>query len=161
MNGHATHATHATHTARMGELLRGLGKLSELDIDEVLLEQRAWPRRFGEIAVALGFCEPEHVWAAWCRQLDVQSPAAQLDLDEIGVDAQAVDHLPTHLARALLAVPLRFHDGRLIVAVAEPLRVTPADLSLHLGVEVRCVRARPGQVERMIEKYYPPTADAA
>ncbi|HYE18990.1 MAG TPA: hypothetical protein VEA69_11130 [Tepidisphaeraceae bacterium] len=156
MNGHTT-----TTNARMGELLQGLGKLSEHDIHEVLAEQRAWPRRFGEIAVTLGFCEPEHVWSAWCRQLDTQSPSATLDLDEIGIDAQAVDHLPAHLAHSLKAVPLRFHENRLIVAVADPARVSAADLTAHLGVDIRCVRAREHQVDRMLEKYYAPAVDAA
>ena len=34
--------------------------------------------------MSLGFCQPEHVWAAWCSQLS--GNADLVDLDEIGID---------------------------------------------------------------------------
>src|SRR5215212_9344230 len=71
----------------MGELLARLGQLSPHDIDEILAEQRHTRQRFGQIAVSLGFCQPEHVWAAWCSQLN--GHVDPVDLDEIGIDAQA------------------------------------------------------------------------
>jgi len=139
---------------RIGQLLQGLGKLSEHDIYEVLAEQQSWPRRFGEIAVTLGFCEPEHIWSAWYSQLGTGAPDQILDLDEIGIDTQALDYVPTEMAWKLKAVPLRQHEGHLVVAMIDPTSASAAELSQKLGIEVKCVRASERQVVGLLAKYY-------
>src|SRR5439155_6477219 len=54
--------------ARIGELLSRMVPLSGHDVEEILQEQSATRRRFGEIALAWGLCKPEHVWDAWGQQ---------------------------------------------------------------------------------------------
>src|SRR5687768_5822111 len=54
---------------RIGELLSGIVPLSNHDVEEILQEQSGTHRKFGEIALAWGLSQPEHVWNAWCRQL--------------------------------------------------------------------------------------------
>lgn len=139
---------------RMGELLARLGQLSPHDIDEILAEQRHTRQRFGAIAVSLGFCLPEHVWTVWCNQLSARVDV--VDLDEIGIDAQAVEFLPRDLALGQRAMPVRMFEGQLIVAVSDPARITvAADLARRIGMEVRCVLADEAQVGRALEHYYP------
>jgi type IV pilus assembly protein PilB len=139
---------------RMGELLSRLGQLSAHDIDEILSEQRHTRQRFGAIAVALGFCQPEHVWAAWCSQLTASVDV--VDLDEIGIDAQAVEYLPRELALGLRAMPVRIFEDQLIVAVSDPSRAAGvADLARRVGMLVKCVLAKDSQIERALADYYP------
>ncbi len=140
---------------RIGQLLQELGKLSALDIHEVLAEQRSWPRRFGEIAVTLGFCEPEHVWSAWCSQLGGSTGAEEVNLDEVGVDAQAADHLPAEIAWAWRVMPLRAWEGRLVIAVADPSTISVLELTQRAGMEVKIVRASKAQIEKALRTYYP------
>lgn len=143
-------------TPRIGELLARLGQLSPHDIDEILAEQRAAPNhaRFGTLAVSLGFCQPEHVWAAWCDQLGGRIDT--IDLERVGVDAQAIECLPRRRAHELRAIPVRLWEGQLVVAVADAARA-PAVRALagELGANVRCVLADAAQIERALEKYYP------
>ena len=139
---------------RIGELLAGIGQLTPHDIDEILSEQRHTRHRFGAIAVSLGFCQPEHIWAAWCSQLS--SSVDSVDLDEIGIDAQAVEFLPREQAITLRAMPVRFFEGQLIVAVSERSRaITVVEASRQTGVAVRCVVASQMQIETALAKYYP------
>ena len=139
---------------RMGELLARLGQLSPHDIDEILAEQRHTRQRFGAIAVSLGFCQPEHVWAAWCSQLN--GSVDPVDLDEIGIDAQASEFLSRDVAIRLRAMPVRVWEGQLIVAVSEPSRaVCVVELARRVGMDVKCVLASEAQVETALEKYYP------
>jgi general secretion pathway protein E/type IV pilus assembly protein PilB len=139
---------------RMGELLARLGQLSPHDIDEILAEQRHTRQRFGAIAVSLGFCQPEHVWTAWCSQLSGRVDL--VDLDEIGIDAQAVEFLPRELALGLRAMPVRVFEGQLIVAVGDPSRASGvADLARHVGMDIKCVIASQGQIEVALANYYP------
>jgi general secretion pathway protein E/type IV pilus assembly protein PilB len=142
------------HRTRMGELLARLGQLSPHDIDEILAEQRHSRRRFGAIAVSLGFCQPEHVWTAWCSQLSGRVDT--VDLDEIGIDAQAAEFLPPELALGLRAMPVRVFEGQLIVAVGDPSRASGvAELARRVGLEIKCVLAREEQIERALGTYYP------
>lgn len=139
---------------RMGELLAGIGQLTPHDINEILSEQRHTRHRFGAIAVSLGFCQPEHVWAAWCSQLSGNIDV--VDLDEIGIDAQAAECFPRELALRLRAMPIRMFEGQLILAVSDTSRAGSfADLAGRIGMVVKCVMAKDDQIEHALNNYYP------
>jgi hypothetical protein len=145
---------HEMDRQRMGELLAGIGQLTPHDIDEILAEQRHTRHRFGAIAVSLGFCQPEHVWAAWCSQLS--GNVDRVDLDEIGIDAQAVECLSREMALGLRAMPVRIFEGQLIIAVSEASRAGGvAELTRRAGMVVRRVLAEDAQIEKALGEYYP------
>ena len=140
---------------RMGELLSRIGQLTSHDIDEVLVEQRQTRQRFGAIAVSLGFCLPEHVWAAWCSQLS--GNLDRVNLDEIGIDAQAVECLPRELALGMRAMPVRIFEGQLIIALSDPAQADGvAEITRRIGLQVKCVLADDAQIQRALLEYYPP-----
>lgn len=141
------------HAQRIGAVLSRMGQLSPHDINEILTEQRTTGARFGEIALALGLVQPEHVWAAWCAQLERQ--LERVDLDEIGIDAQAVERVPAELALGLQVVPVRLFERELVVAVSDAGRVAGlADLAQRTNLSVRCVLADAGQIARALATYY-------
>src|SRR4051812_3580600 len=88
---------------RIGQLLSALVPMSDQDVEEILEEQNLSRRPFGEIAVEWGLCQPGHVWKAWSRQDD--NPLMRVDLEKIGVDAQAIGELPRELAVRCGAIP--------------------------------------------------------
>jgi hypothetical protein len=139
----------------MGELLARIGQLTPHDIDEILAEQRHRRQPFGQIAIALGFCQPEHVWAAWCAQLAERVEA--VDLNHLGIDAQAIEFLPRELALGLPALPVRVWEGMLVVAISDAARATGvAELARRVGMDVRCVLAPAAQIDAALARYYPP-----
>lgn len=138
---------------RIGDFLQQLGQLSSHDIDEILSEQRISRQRFGEIAVSLGFCQPEHIWAAWWSQLG--GNIDMIDLEKVGIDTQAVDCLPRELAIGLRAMPVRVWENQLVVAVADPSRASGvAELARRAHMDVKCVIAPQEQIERALQMYY-------
>lgn len=138
----------------IGEVLGRMGQLTAHDIDEVLSEQRATRQRFGTIAVSLGFCQPEHIWAAWCNQLDGR--VDPVDLNAVGIDTQAVDCLPRELATGLKALPIRVWEDQLIVAVHEAASAeVMTELGRRVGMKVRCVLTSKEQLEKALESHYP------
>lgn len=139
---------------RIGEVLGRMGQLSPHDIDEILTEQRATRQRFGTVAVSLGFCQPEHIWAAWCDQLNGR--VELVDLTTVGIDAQAVDFLPREIALGLRALPIRVWEGQLVVAVsAESAAGAVSELGRRVGMVVKCVMTTEEQLGRALELYYP------
>src|SRR4051794_24590694 len=92
---------------RIGELLSQMVPLSGHDIDEILHEQSATRKSFGDIALSMGLCRPEHIWKAWCGQLLIDTDPRRIDLERFGIDSQAVGCIPHETARRLNIIPVR------------------------------------------------------
>lgn len=141
----------------IGQLLTRMGKLTLIDIDEILVEQAVSRKRFGDIAMSWGLCDPEHIGEAWCNQLTEEG--GQIDLDGIGIDACAASYLTAELARRLRAIPIRILGDLVVVATSRAMSNDEADqLSQDLGRPVRCVTVDEPQIDRALEVYYAPPA---
>ena len=140
--------------ARFGELLSRLVPLSGHDIEEILQEQTANRRKFGDIALSWGLCKPEHIWDAWAQQS--AHDHERVDLEKVGVDAQAAALLPAEVARKLNVIPVRMASDIVLVATAdaEPEHMSDA-LNELLRRRVRFVRVEREPLERALEMYYP------
>ena len=143
---------------RIGELLGRMVSITGHDVEEILHEQKSTHRRFGEIALSWGLCQPEHVWSAWCHQVrDAESDVETVDLDRDGIDAQAVALLNADAARVFRAIPIRLGENETVVlASAEPLgERTRAVLRRLLNKKLKFVAAPKRQIDAAIETYYP------
>ena len=147
--------------ARFGELLSRLVPLSGHDIEEILQEQSANRRKFGDIALSWGLCKPEHIWDAWAEQ---SAHGGELvDLEKVGVDAQAAALLAADVARSLNVIPVRMASDIVLVATSQlaPDRAAAETLATLMHRRVKFVHADVEQLRRMIDMYYPqPTAQA-
>ena len=145
---------------RIGEILRRSVPLSRQDVDEILEDQKTTRRRFGEIALSWGLCQPEQLWSAWCKQLT--NDLERVDLQEMGIDAQAAAKMPPEAARSHRVIPVRMSESEMIVACEEPLTERClAELKVIVGMRVRFVLTGAVQLNSAIEDYYPtlrPTA---
>ena len=139
--------------ARFGELLSRMVPLSGHDVEEILQEQSATRRRFGEIALAWGLCKPEHVWNAWCQQSE--GGTETVDLEKIGVDSQAAAMLPASVAREHHVIPLRVAEGAVLLATANGAMEHSDELAALLHRRVTFVHTDMKQLERMLDRYYP------
>lgn len=138
--------------ARIGELLSKMVPLSRHDVEEILQEQTANPRRFGDIALSWGLCRPEHIWQAWVQQ---SNGTELVDLEKIGIDAQAAAMLPGAVARQHHVIPLRVAGDSMLLASANGAVNHADELSALVHRRVMFVRAEMQQVERMLDRYYP------
>lgn len=143
---------------RIGDFLVREVPLTRLDVEEVLAEQSLSSRAgqsFGQVALELGLCSPEHVWKAWAAQL--RDGPREIDIDEVGIDAQALYMMPADIAIEYGVVPVRFVSDTLIVA-ASPDRLERAqrDLPSRLGTEIRFALASENDISRAIEVCYLP-----
>jgi type IV pilus assembly protein PilB len=145
---------------RLGEMLRRMGKLSTIDVDEILFEQSVVPGRFGDIAISWGLCQPRDICQAWCDQI-----ASGNDNGWSGpgqVDPAAAAAIPPDLARRLGIMPLRLIAGQLVIASAEPLdSVAMAELVRLARRDVRLVHASREHIASAIEAFYGSVAEAA
>ena len=142
-----------TSRPMIGQVLGWMGKLSAIDVQEILAEQTVTREKFGQIALALGMCDPEHLWEAWCSQLALQ--AERICLDDVGIDADAIDSLAADVARDAHVVPVRSIGGNLILATPQLLDpLTLSRLSELSGKQIRLVLADALQIEHALSHYY-------
>jgi hypothetical protein len=144
---------------RIGQLIGTLVPLSDQDVEEVLEEQNLSRRPFGDIAVEWGLCKPGHVWKAWATQDD--NPPLSVDLEKIGIDAQATADFPRELALRCGAIPIRMFEDLLVIAVKNA--DAQAILEEHVksrGRHVAIVIAPNDQIDTAIHRYYGAAAAA-
>ena len=140
-------------TMLFGECLGQVVRLSPHDVAEIMEHQAATRRKFGEIALAWGLCRPQHVWQAWWTQLQQHTP--HVDLDKIGIDAQAASHVPAVIAAQFRAVPVRCYRDQLVMATtARGLGRAQLELAPLINKQVQFVIADAVQVDEAIAAYY-------
>jgi hypothetical protein len=137
---------------RIGTLLCQMGKLSEHEVDEILEEQASSRQRFGQIALTWGMCEPQHVWQAWAMQ--AAETGEPVNLETIGVDAQAAARLSREMATRYQAIAIRMCADCLVIATSG-LRSSREieELSQAVGTRVQLVAAPAAQVQQAIRRY--------
>ncbi|MBD1391087.1 Flp pilus assembly complex ATPase component TadA [Neiella sp. HB171785] len=113
---------------RLGDLLVNAGKLTEQQLQQALVEQRASGRKLGQTLIDSGVLTEEEMMRFLARQLDVPF----LDLQDITVAPAIVTLLPEVLARRYRALVFKREEGVVGVATADP-----ADLSALDAVEDR------------------------
>ena len=139
---------------RIGELLGRIVPLSGQDVAEILEEQKMSHRKFGQIALSWGLCQPEQLWQAWCDQM-LNSPH-KIDLDEVGLDTQALQHVPREIATACGVIPVRALGDRVVVAMSDQSPQSVVDqLPFALNKSVQFVLADAGQIAIAIDNSYP------
>jgi general secretion pathway protein E len=101
----------------LGELLIERGLLSEADLQRALALQREQKERLGRVLLDLGFLSQQDLYAVLSEQLGVPrvDPA---ELQEIPLEAAKLS--PAFLKQFLI-YPYRTEDGRMWVAMADPL----------------------------------------
>jgi hypothetical protein len=139
---------------RIGELLSRIIPLSDHDVEEILHEQASTNKKFGDIALQLGLCKPEHVLQAWLHQLETRTE--RISVERIGVDAQALVHLNRTLALKYLALPVRAMRDEVLLAVAHvPTSDDLIKIETHAGKRVKLVLADEAELKSAIDRFYP------
>ncbi len=104
---------------KLGEILVDEGKLTEEQLQEALAMQRNDSRDLGEILISLGLVEAQDLARALAQRLKLDFVVIS-ELSPSDVDPDALNLVEERTLRKYSALPLRFEDGRLIVAMSNP-----------------------------------------
>lgn len=140
--------------ARIGEILKEHGELSEVQVASVLLLQRESGRPFGELAQRMFGVGPKAIERAWVQQY--KGYATEVDLDAQAVDRRAVALLHRRQAWQLQVLPLRFERHEIVIATtAEQLARVVTYAWRRFPDPVHVLLAQPDQLERHLQQHYP------
>ena len=101
----------------LGERLVTKGLVTGAQLAEALLQQANSDKRLGVLMVELGMVSERAVAECLSEQLGLPL----VDLRQVDPDPEAVSRIPETVARQVSAIPVRVVEGRLEVAVADPL----------------------------------------
>jgi type II secretory ATPase GspE/PulE/Tfp pilus assembly ATPase PilB-like protein len=136
---------------RLGEILVEAGLAAPEDIDAALSEQKKRRgRRLGEVLVAMGIVDEDIIATTLARKFHIP----YIDLDDEGVDPDAVSEIPAGLIDRYHILPYRTDERSLHIAMADPLAVEALDmLRFSLSKQLKEVMVRPSQLEEYLVPY--------
>ena len=135
---------------QIGEILKELGLVTDKQIKEAMERQGRGGRRLGELLIAMGACTEVDVTKALAVQFDME----YVELDIGTINPQVMEMMPEEMMREYQILPLAYEDGRLKVAITDPLDLESVDaIRFRLNLDVDCVLAPREQVSQIIASY--------
>ena len=136
---------------QLGSLLVANGLLTQESLERALDEQRESGRSLGRVLIDMGLVSEGHLVSTLAAHLGLE----YVDLEEYSIDGSAATMISDSLARRYQALPIGWHDGRLIVAMADPSNVFAVDdIRTITGAEVKTVVATRPAILETIDKYH-------
>jgi type IV pilus assembly protein PilB len=135
---------------RLGEILDRLGLITGEQLRKALEIQKRSGKRLGEILIEQNLLTEEEFATA----MALQKGLPVVNLNEYQINMQAVNVVSESLAQKHRMLPIDFHEGELVLAMANPLDLHGIDnVSLLSKSDVRVVVATESQIKQSINRY--------
>ena len=135
----------------IGQILKDMDLITELDIQEALQEQKSKGGALGRILSEKGLVTDADLRVAIAKQAGMEP----VDLDETIVTSDLLDMVPSHVAETYQVVPVEFDGKVLTLALADPQNISALDdMKFMLNLEVKGALSDPEAIERAMTKYY-------
>jgi hypothetical protein len=116
----------------LGALLLETRLITPQQLDQALEVQRGSGKRLGQVVVELGWLFEQDI----ARALALQNGLEYIDLEATSVDRRAAVRMNPETGKSLCAIPVRYQDGGLLVAVADPYDAPIVTLVAETGARV-------------------------
>ncbi|KPL23050.1 MAG: hypothetical protein AMJ75_06860 [Phycisphaerae bacterium SM1_79] len=138
-----------------GELLVAKGLLSRDELLDVLNKQREHGGRLGEVLLRLKMLSDDDVTAALAEHFRME----YIRFDDVSkrdiIDMDIARLLPESIAQRFCLVAVREIDGKVVIAMADPLNVIAIDtVTLKLKRQIKPAISSPKEIQRAIELIY-------
>jgi len=135
----------------LGELLIEAGVITPEQRDKAMQEQRRLGKRLGETLITLGFITEE----AMAKALSAQMGLPYKELRLVSIDPTAIDMVSEFLARKHRILPIGIKEGRLTIAMADPLDIFAVDeIKRITKMPVDTVVVAESELLKALDKYY-------
>jgi type IV pilus assembly protein PilB len=146
----ATEAGPVKRIKDLADVLLEEGLITAEQLDRATEEQERLGRTLGRVLIDLGMVKETDLVAALARQVGLD----YVDLGEHQIDPAAASLVSEQVARRYRAMPIGFHDSRLVVAMSDPSNVFALDdIRTITGMDVKPVVATAADIEAAIRRY--------
>lgn len=135
----------------LGEMLIEAKVITPEQRDKAMQEQKRLGKRLGETLMSLGFITEE----VMAKALSAQMGMPFKELRFLTIAPGVTDLVPESLARKHKVLPIEIKDGRLILAMADPLDIFAADeINRVTRMPVDTVVITESELLKALDKYY-------
>jgi len=135
----------------LGRILKDMGLVTESQVQEALAIQKESGGPIGEILVERNYITREDLTMALATQAGMEV----VNLDGMEIPEEVISMVSPSVAQVYRIVPVKFRNGVLTVALADPTHLkTLDDLRFLLNVELRAAVGTEAAVDRAIQTYY-------
>ncbi|MBC7764941.1 MAG: Flp pilus assembly complex ATPase component TadA [Hyphomonadaceae bacterium] len=136
---------------RLGDLLLEAGLITELQLMQALAVQKQMGKKLGEVLTSLNFVTQSDI----IKILEAQLGIPYIYLPETSIDASATAMISESLAKRHELIPIMIDNGKLIVAMSDPLNIFAIDdVRIYSNMEVSPAIADAVYINRAIDIYY-------
>src|SRR5438128_6479449 len=147
----------AKQQKKLGEILIEWGIITNKEVARALEHAKAKNLRLGEALVDLKLAAEANVYKALAQQHNME----YVELDKSSIPGGALSSIPDELMRKYLVLPLGNENGRLRIAIHDPLDFEMQEiLRFRLGKELRPVLAPKGRIKNVIDELFNTTASS-
>lgn len=147
----------AKQQKRLGEILVEWGIISAQEVQKALDHGKTKKLRLGEALVDLKLCSEPNVFKALAAQHNME----YVELDKNAVPPNAVNDIPDDLMRKYLILPLGRENGKLKVAIHDPLDLEMLDiLRFRLNKDMKTVLAPRGRIKQILDELFNTTSSS-
>ena len=140
---------------RLGEILVDWGIINVKEVEKGLAHGKAKRLRVGEALMDLKLCTEANIYKALAAQQGME----YVDLDKQSIPPGAVNSVPDDLIQKHLILPLGTENGKLRIALHDPLDMELQDvLRFRLGKDLRPVIAPRNRIKAVIDELFSKTA---
>ena len=137
---------------KLGELLIQAGLIDTETLAEALALQKVQNKKIGQVLIEMGFVEHTELGQALATQLHIPF----VRLENKSIPGEVLAKVPPEIAEKYSLIPIKITDGKLIVAVANPLEMaTTNDLQFVTHMPIYLVVSPLGDILSAIDKFYP------
>lgn len=136
---------------RLGDLLIGVGLITQEQLEKALNVQQKMNKRLGSVLVELGYITEDSM----IDVLEYQLGIPYVNLGMTVINPEDAIRIPEAVAKRHQVIPIRVERGKLVLAMADPTNVLAIDdVQLATGMTVDPVIAVESEIERAINRSY-------
>ncbi|MFH1692577.1 MAG: ATPase, T2SS/T4P/T4SS family [Candidatus Omnitrophota bacterium] len=137
---------------KLGEILIKKGIVNQAQVDVAVREHEKTGEFLGKVMIRMGFISENQLLMTLAEQLSLQYLSS---LKDKVIPSEVVKAVPARFVWHYKFMPLALKDGRLTIAISNPLDVWPTeDIKFHLGLSVDVVLASESEIMNAIKAYY-------
>jgi type IV pilus assembly protein PilB len=137
-------------------LVRERGLIDDMQFEEVVAEHARSGRAVSQILLDYGLIDQDTQLQLMAEHLGTEV----VTISETELTPEVLESVPAATARMYQCLPVAVFDTQVRLALVDPMNPQVIDeLGYSIGKEIQIVVADPGQVEKLIQKFYPQDTD--
>jgi type IV pilus assembly protein PilB len=151
VEGHVSFIREIVMRKMLGEALVDSGLITKEQLENALTLRKSKNKRLGKILFELGYATEAQISEA----LSEQQKLPLVDCNEYEISKKLLELVPKNIAEKAIVLPLQLKDGKLLLAMADPLDwSTIDDITFRTGLKIQAAVSTETALVAAIEKHY-------